>query len=175
MPIKVVKVTGGDKYKALLAKIAAQKVGVKVGILEGATTAEVRYKGKPDKDGHRNDLVWSPAGMSIAEYAAYNEFGTARTPKRPFLRQTVQKRQGEWLRQIEQYLTGRPDDAKGAMTFIGEVMKSDVILEIESGDFTPLSAATAARKSLLKANDASKPLVATGQMEKAIDYEVVSL
>lgn len=168
MPSGVVKVKGGDKYKALLAKIAAQKVGVKVGIMAGSTTTEVRYNGKTKKD-----LVWTPAGKSIVEYAAYNEFGTADIPPRPFLKQTVEKRQSEWCAQIAQYLKGRPDDAKGAMKFIGEVMQADVVLEIESGDFDKLSDATEERKKLLKTQDAKKPLVATGQMEEAISYEVV--
>ena len=84
MPSGVVKVKGGDKYKALLAKIAAQKVGVKVGILANATTTD---------------------GEHIATYAAANEFGAKKVfedrvvtiPPRPFMRQSVAKHQEEWL------------------------------------------------------------------------------
>ena len=169
MPIKVIKVTGGDKYKALLAKIAAQKVGVKAGIFDNATTTEVRYDGKKKKN-----LVWTPAGKSIAEYAIYNEFGTADIPARPFMRQTVEKHQKEWCEQIGQFLKGQPDNAKGAMMFIGEVMRADIVDEIEHGDFKELNDKTKERKALLKSNDADKPLVATGQMEHAVAYEVVT-
>ena len=67
---------GGDKYKGLLARIAAQNVGVKAGILAGATKAD---------------------GTKVAYYAAVNEFGgtsvieghTVRIPPRPFMRDTV--------------------------------------------------------------------------------------
>ena len=197
MPSSVVKVKGGDKYKALLAKIAAQKVGVKVGILKGATTTD---------------------GQSIVQYAAAHEFGMTipiheRTqlmpfrenkktgklhmvkrkkatilleghvkessfemPKRPFLRQTVTMRQSGWLWQLSKILKGELARAefKDAMQKIGEVMKADVVREIEGGNFIPLKPATVkAKRKRGKTANPSKVLVDTGQMLKAIDYEVV--
>ncbi len=51
-----VEVTGGNMYKQVLKKLADMKLGVKAGIFANATTTD---------------------GKSIAEYAIYNEFGTA--------------------------------------------------------------------------------------------------
>lgn len=183
MPSGVVKVTGGEKYKALLAKIAAQKVGVKVGILEGATTTD---------------------GQSIVQYAAAHEFGlevpihertqlvkrkkatilleghvaesSFKMPTRPFLRQTVAKRQDEWCAELAKMLKGRftKGEAKDAMYKIGEVMRADVVREIEGGDFTPLKPATVkAKRKRGKVANPEKILVDTGQMIEHISYEVV--
>ena len=69
-----VEVTGGDKYKKVLEKIAELKVSVRAGIPAGATTT---------------------AGKSIPEYAIYNELGTSRIPSRPFMRTTVSEHQEE--------------------------------------------------------------------------------
>ncbi|OUO94801.1 hypothetical protein [Cloacibacillus sp. An23] len=197
MPTKVVKVTGGEKYKALLAKIAAQKVGVKVGILQGSTTTE---------------------GQSIVQYAAAHEFGMTipipehtqlmpfredkktgklkmvkrkkatilleghvkkssfTMPTRPFLRQTVEHRQEEWCKELAQMLKGEitKGTAKPAMHKIGEAMKADVKREIESGNFKALKPATIkAKLKRGKTSNPEHPLIDTGQMMEAVDYEVV--
>ena len=89
MPTGDFKVTfqGGNKFKGVLAKISAQAVGVRAGILEGAT--------KPD-------------GTPIPPYAAVNEFGgksvhngkTVTIPARPFMRDTVRLHSKEWSKAL---------------------------------------------------------------------------
>ena len=56
-------ISGGDRWEKLLKKLAEARLGLRVGILEGATTA---------------------GGQSIAEYAAVQEYGGTMTiPARP--------------------------------------------------------------------------------------------
>lgn len=192
--VKNIKITGGDKYKAVLAKIAEQHVGVRVGILEGATTTD---------------------GESIAQYAAANEFGAKITipehtnlmpfkeikstgklkmakrksatvllegkvkeheiiiPSRPFLRQTVEKQKDKWCRGIAADLGKNPDEAKSVLYRAGEVMHKDVIDEIQSGDFLENAPATIRAKEKKGKGEAAHPLIDTGQMMEAVSYEVV--
>ena len=163
MPSGVVKVKGGDKYKALLAKIAAQKVGVKVGIFANDTNEDT--------------------GEPIAPYAAANEFGAGKIPSRPFMRNTVAKRQGDWIKIVEQYMKVRPDNARGAMEIVGQTMATDIGREIDTGSFERLSDASIERhkqrgrgkeagKGQLK-SDPERPLIDTGSMRQAIGYEVI--
>lgn len=152
MPIKVTKVTGGDKYKGLLAEIAKQKVGVKAGILADATTTE---------------------GKGIAEYAIYNEFGTAAIPARPFMRQTVEKSKGKWIKTVEQLMGRNPGNARDAMFVVGEVMRGDIVYEIQNGSFAANAASTVAAKERKGKVEPDHPLIDTGQMMKAVSYEVV--
>lgn len=157
--VQVMAVKGG-KYKDVLAKIAAQKVGVKAGVLEGATNAE---------------------GEKVAYYAAVNEFGgramhngkAVTIPARPFLRQTVDKHSDEWGKTIEEKLSGHPDGAKAAMYIIGEVMRADIQSTIKAGDFTPLAEATIERKRDAGKKEPETPLIDTGALFSSISYEVV--
>lgn len=196
MPSSVVKVKGGEKYKALLAKIAAQKVGVKVGILKGATTTDgqsiVQYAAahefgmtipihertqlmpfREDKKTGKLKMVKRKKATILLE--GHVSEGSFKMPTRPFLRQTVEHRQEEWCRELAQMLKGEitKGTAKPAMYKIGEVMKADVVREIESGNFTALKPATIKAKQKKGKTDPNKPLIDTGQMMKAIAYEVI--
>jgi HK97 gp10 family phage protein len=77
-----VEVSGGKKWKKTLSDLAKMKMGVKAGVLGGATTTD---------------------GKSIAEYAIYNEFGTQYIPPRPFLSDTAKRKGKDWAH----YVSGR--------------------------------------------------------------------
>ena len=70
---------GGDKFRQRLAELAAQATTakVRVGIIEQAN-----YDGSD--------------GESVAQVALWNEYGTARTPARPFFRNTIAERKTDW-------------------------------------------------------------------------------
>lgn len=146
------KIKGGDKFRGVLAKIAAQHVGVKAGILAGATTAD---------------------GQKVAQYAAWNEFGTRHIPARPFMRNTVSNSAGEWKQLLTGQLSAHPDGAKAAMFIIGERMSEDIKSTIQAGDFTPLAEQTVERKMKAGKKEPGTPLIDTGTMLKAVSYEVV--
>lgn len=148
-----VTVTGGDKYKAVLEKIARLKLTAQAGIPAGATTTD---------------------GKSIPEYAAYNEFGTSRIPARPFMRTTANEHQNEWCETLAGALKGEilKDNAKGAMGLVGEQMKAHIQQTIQKGSFAPNSPKTVANKRAKGKVEPDHPLIDTGQMLASIISEV---
>ena len=148
-----VTVTGGDKYKAVLEKIARLKLTAQAGIPAGATTTD---------------------GKSIPMYAAYNEFGTSRIPARPFMRTTANEHQNEWCETLAGALKGEilKDNAKGAMGLVGEQMKAHIQQTIQKGSFAPNSPKTIATKRRKGKVEPDHPLIDTGQMLASIISEV---
>lgn len=111
-------------------------------------------------------------GRYVAEYATYNEYGTKTIPARPFLRQAQQKNQDGWAKIIRQQLMVDSTDAEGAFILAGEVASKDVMAEIESGNFTPLSQKTIDAKQRAGKKQPETPLIDTGTMMEAISYKV---
>lgn len=149
-----VEVKGGDKYKAVLAKIADVRVSARAGIPAGATTTD---------------------GKSIPEYAVYNELGTSRIPSRPFMRQTVSTHQDDWLRTVEGSLNYKEidkDGAKRVMGLTGEQMKAHIQQTIQKGSFAPNAPKTVAAKRAKGKVEPDHPLIDTGQMLASIISEV---
>ena len=148
-----VTVTGGDKYKAVLEKIARLKLTAQAGIPSGATTTD---------------------GKSIPMYAAYNEFGTSRIPARPFMRTTANEHQNEWGETLAGALKGEilKDNAKGAMGLVGEQMKAHIQQTIQKGSFAPNAPRTVANKRAKGKVEPDHPLIDTGQMLASIISEV---
>ncbi len=149
-----VEVTGGDKYQAVLEKIAKLKISARAGIPAGATTTD---------------------GKSIPEYAVYNELGTSRIPSRPFMRQTVTNHQDEWCQTVAQSLNYKEidhDQGKRAMGLVGEQMKAHIQETIQKGSFMPNSPKTVAAKRAKGKVEPDHPLIDTGQMLASIISEV---
>jgi HK97 gp10 family phage protein len=132
---------------------------VVVGILKGAHT-----------DVDDGALEKSEA---IAPYAAMMEFGTSKTPARPFLRQTFAKNKSEWARLagilVEDYGIRDP---RTLLDQIGDRMAQDVVAEIVAGDFAPDSPATIAAKERKGRPFPTAPLQDTRSMVKSIRHEV---
>lgn len=148
-----IEVTGGDKYKAVLEKIARLKVIARAGIPAGATTTD---------------------GKSIPAYAVYNELGTSRIPARPFMRTTVNEHQNEWCKTLAGVLKGEvlKGDAKGAMGLVGEQMKAHIQQTIQKGSFAPNAPRTVAMKHAKGKVEPNHPLIDTGQMLASVISEV---
>ena len=150
-----VNLEGGKKYKRFLEKVGEIAGGVKAGILGGATSAD---------------------GKNIAEYAAYNEFGTKNIPARPFMRTVAKERPKVWVGQMVRKIRGnatKPEAWKGALVLAGESMKSDIQYSIQAGKWTPNAPATVAAKARKGKTEPDHPLIDTGQMLAAVSYEVV--
>jgi hypothetical protein len=150
-----ITVTGGDKYKAILEKIARLKITARAGIPAGATTT---------------------SGMSIAKYAYWNEIGLPdrNLPARPFMRTTANEHQNEWCETLAGALKGEilKDNAKGAMGLVGEQMKAHIQQTIQKGSFAPNSPKTVANKRRKGKVEPDHPLIDTGQMLASIISEV---
>jgi hypothetical protein len=141
---------GGEKLAAALAEIATnlQKAEtLRVGFLEGAT---------------------APNGDSIPLRAALNEFGTSKIPPRPFFRNMIAEKSGDWPDAIAGLLKANDYDAARALELTGEGIKGQLQQSIKDTNSPPLAASTVKRKGF------DKPLIEHGDMINAVDFEVKS-
>ncbi|NSL91710.1 HK97-gp10 family putative phage morphogenesis protein [Acetobacter syzygii] len=169
-----VKISGGDKMRAALEKLS-QKVKsgahVRVGFLEGETY---------------------PDGTSVAQVAAWNEFGTLTADPRPFMRNTVTNNSGGWGIALGAALEETDFDAKKALNATGMIIAGQVRDEISALDTPPNAPLTNLLKDRFPTGDyttedflkavhdlkngvtapAAKPLVWSGRMRNSVKHEV---
>lgn len=107
-------------------------------------------------------------GTSLAEVAAYNEFGSSDTPARPFMKQSFEKHEKELQAACEavNVALSKGDTAQHALNTIGVVAKGLVQEEIGSGDFAPNSPSTVRQKG------SDQPLIDTGHMRQSVNFVV---
>lgn len=109
------------------------------------------------------------SGLTVAQVAAFHEFGTSRIPRRSMLADTYDQnaeRYADAARKVASgIILGRVDLRRG-LDLIGVMIKGDVQRRIAAGITPPLSPVTIARKG------SSQPLIDTGQMRGALDHEV---
>ena len=104
-----------------------------------------------------------PDGKSVAEVAAFNEFGGGHTPPRPFMRTLVQNHRKIW-RNILQDELPKEDNAHTALATLAEYMVDDLKDYIKIWTYPPNAPSTIAKKGF---ND---PLVDTGRMMNSVDW-----
>lgn len=156
------KLKGGDKLAAALKEIAKKvsKPGVlRVGFLEGATY---------------------PDGQSVAEVAAFNEFGKMVKVKgengereqsyfqlpRPFFRNMIAKHSDSWPDAIAKNLKAQKYDTEKTLRLAGDGIKGQLQQSIRDTNSPPLAESTIARKGF------DKPLIDTAHMFNSVDFEV---
>ena len=113
----------------------------------------------------------SNGGVSIAEYATYNEYGTKNTPSRPFMAMSFDEGRTEidadFKQQGDKLVTGKIT-AAAALTIIGQKHVTRIKKTITGRNIPPpLSPKTIARKK-----GSSKTLVDTGAMVNAVQIEL---
>ena len=107
-------------------------------------------------------------GVDMCDVAAWNELGTAHSPARPFMRQSVDNHEGE----INEFLQSKKRDlvsgasAEQVLKEIGIFQKNLMQNEITSGNFAPNAPATIRKKK------SSTPLVDTGRMRQSVNYQI---
>lgn len=106
-------------------------------------------------------------GLTVAEYAAYNEFGTEDIPERSFMRSTFDEK----VRQIESDMKaeyGKVADGKStvyrALSIVGLKHETDIKEKIRSGVNPPNAEYTIAKKG------SDKTLIDTGAMINHVRY-----
>lgn len=116
---------GGDKFRQRLAELAAQAATakVRVGIIEQAN-----YDGSD--------------GESVAQVAFWNEYGTARTPERPFFRNTIAERKTEWAKLAGKFMQANGGDVRQSLSDLGQIAVDDIKETITNGNFAPNSEVT---------------------------------
>lgn len=136
--------------EAALAKISqgvSQPALLRVGFLEGA-----RY----------------PDGKPVAMIAAIQDFGAPSRgiPPRPFFRNMVKAKKGEWPKAIADLLKANDYDAVKVLGITGEAIGGQLRQSIIDTNSPPLAPSTIARKGF------SKPLIHTSVMINSIGHEV---
>ena len=104
--------------------------------------------------------------MHVAQVAFWNEYGTATAPARPFFRTTIAERSGDWGDVFKAGLKLYAMDGRKALRLLGQSMRDDIESAIAQWDSPSNADSTVARKGF------DKPLVDTGIMQRAVDYEV---
>ena len=140
---------GGDKLKKIIEDIKkkAANTVMKVGILEGATNSE---------------------GDSIPEYAAELTFG-----KWPFMQRTVSKHAKEWSNNVADLIENQNWDFAAALQVVGDIASKDMQDMIQKFPKSPPnSEATIAIKKAGGYNPFDQPLLHTGDMLRAVSFEV---
>jgi hypothetical protein len=137
-------------YKKFVREInKARTLEVAVGIFENA----------------RND-----EGEKIAEYAAYNEYGTSKIPARPFMALSVDRNKAEIKKDIDEGLariTSGAGTVEKELNRIGAKHVERIQATITGPNIPPpLSPATVAKKGN------NKTLVDTSAMVNAVTWEI---
>lgn len=143
-------IRGGDKLAAALADIARKLDNggtLRVGFLEKATY---------------------PDGKPVAMIAAINEYGApaAGIPPRPFFRNMIAAKSGEWAPAIANLLPANGYDAVKVLDLAGAAIEGQLRQSIIDTNEPPNAPSTIAKKGF------NKPLVDTGHLLKSVDHEV---
>lgn len=106
----------------------AKRIRIKAGVLGGAKYLD---------------------GKSVADVAAYQEYGTSTIPARPFLRTTLANNSDDWAagmgKMLGQYLAGKRD-LDDVCNRMGAAMQDGILETIDSDMPPPNSEATRKRK-----------------------------
>lgn len=125
-------------------------------------------------DGFEGKVGWFetahyPDGTPVAYVATIHEFGTSKTPARPFMRPAVQDHGAEWIESLAQgvaaSLRGGPSPEQ-VLEVVTLQAAGDVAQKIQAVTSPALSPVTIARKGH------DKPLVDTGQMLQSVTGKV---
>jgi hypothetical protein len=153
-----VKVTGGEKFKAAVGALTEKlrtNDKVRVGFLEAATY---------------------PDGKKVAFVAAMNEYGHSivrdgktigHVPPRPFFRNMIAAKKGEWPAGIATQLKKNKYDVVKTLDVVGAAVAGQLRQSIVDTNSPPNAPSTIARKGH------EKVLVDSGHMLQSIDHEVV--
>lgn len=115
-----------------------------------------------------------PAGKSdgapipVAQAAFWNEYGTTTAPERHFVRSMIEKRSPRWGVALGNALRKTDYDAHMSLSIMGEMMQGQMRKSIQEWTDPPNADSTVARKGF------NKPLIETGQMLRAVDYQVLA-
>jgi hypothetical protein len=125
---------------------------VRVGFLENATYPSLKEGG---------------ASLHVAQVAFWNNFGTSRTPARPFFSDMVERKSPRWGVSLGNILRKTNYDAERSLALMGEGIKGQLQKSINDWSEPPNSPRTVARKGF------NKPLIDTALMLRSVDYQVL--
>lgn len=171
-------VQGGSALARHLMEIEkrlGRGASLRVGFLEGATypasaankVAARKRVGKQTQGQFQNEFGSSRPGLPVATVAFWNEYGTARSPARPFFRAMVERKSPRWGVTLGNVLRKTDYDAEKAMALMGEEIRGQLRESIKNWSSPPNAAQTVERKGF------NKPLIDTAVMLRSADYQVL--
>jgi hypothetical protein len=104
-------------------------------------------------------------GTPVAQVAFWQEFGTAKIPMRPFLRNAIAKNTRKWGDSVNTALIGTNDSEK-ALKMLGEIVRGDIVLSLTNLNTPPNAPST------IKQKGSSNPLIDTGLLRNSISWEL---
>jgi hypothetical protein len=161
-------VIGGKKLALALASLERKITSggvLRVGFLEGSRYPERTNKRFLKAVGSDATPSVVPS-MPIAQAAFWNEYGTTRAPARPFFRTTIAQQSKTWGDKLSKAIAATNYDGKTALGLLGQSMRDDVENSIAQWSAPPNAPLT------VKIKGFDKPLVDSGDMQRAVDYEV---
>lgn len=143
-------ISGGDKLEAALRELAAK-------IDKGGTL----------RVGFFEDQNY-PDGTSLPLVAATNEFGSPSRgiPPRPFMRNTIAAKSGEWAPALAAILKQNGYDAPQALDLMGTLIAGQIEQTISEFSSVPLKPSTIKKKGF------DKQLIDSGLMRGHVNHEV---
>lgn len=157
MAIKRISATieGGSALARHLKEIE-NRIGrgahVRVGFLESATYPASAEGAK---------------ALPVAQVAFWNQYGTVRSPARPFFTDMIEKRSPRWGVSLGNILRKNNYDAERSLALMGEGIKGQLVQSIRDWNTPPNAPRTVAIKGF------NKPLVHTALMMRSVDYQVM--
>ena len=106
---------------------------------------------------------------TVADVAMWNELGTANSPARPFLRQSVDNNESKIRKMCElqlEALAHGETGAQEALKAVGALQVGLIQNEIRNGGFTPNAPST------IKKKGSAKPLIDTARMQQSVHYVI---
>lgn len=185
--------SGGGKMEAYLAGIAKRAASareVRVGFLEGSTYADgtsvpmiaaiQEFGGRVEREPSevtiyrkiKGDGTFTRNGRFVKKKEsnfATTHYVTAHVitiPPRPYFRNMITAHKDEWSGQLGDQLKAADYNATRALRRMGEIIQGELRQSITDLVEPALAASTIAAKG------SAKPLIRTGNMRRAVDYEV---
>lgn len=162
-------VTGGRRAAAIIKAIGNKLSGkhVRVGFLESAKYPAARTRGRSPN----RKTVQVPV-IPVAQVAFWNNFGTKKSPPRPFFNNMIAKNSPRWGDATGQILKAHDYDIDTTLGLMGQLMQGQLQQEIIDTNAPPNAPYTIDQK-----NGATKVLVDSGVMlgsvsPSATAYEV---
>jgi hypothetical protein len=110
-------------------------------------------------------------GVAVVDYAFYNEFGTSRIPARPFM-STTYDRHAEDTIKFAQYLVGGLIDGKSSVSKVLNTLGLHYQSKVRDTIRDAVNWAAPNAPSTIEQKGSSSPLINTGRMVGAVNYEV---
>lgn len=129
--------------------------------------SEIRTGGGFTEVGFFSDDAGYPGGVSVADVAQCNEYGTARIPERPFMRRAFDQNREGLDGKMQTLLDGvyvGTHNLDRAMAILGEFHRGHIVTSIRDLDSPPNAPSTIRRKG------SSNPLIDTGQMMQSVSH-----